>query len=394
MAIDALVLGAVALGAPIVVKAIKTEYPERSGGGAGKALAIVIGLIYLNQLACTIYIIRVHDADPAFIAGSLPPGWFALADGPAMRAIAGAVPWPELLAPSVLRVQAFLELPFVLLAYLCVARWLQPRFARALASPAVLATAAVAYSIVFSLVEWSLPNPYTNQDLALRALSCIVTPLLIGRFAPIGTAGAPAGAVDVLLAVVSAAALGAIVLLVYDTALLYNLGHVPALLPLAAAALAVLAAARLAARRRARGGEPGEPGPAIDTVRTGLAWFTALFLIPALPIRYALDLATMWLTVAAAAAVALAGLALTLRDVAARHPGPATWIGRLAAAGVAGTAAASAALLPPPTLPEVRILLAAALFLTVATGVCAAMDAAGKARPDRSRDWSPTRKAG
>ncbi|GAB3854451.1 hypothetical protein GCM10027610_086050 [Dactylosporangium cerinum] len=41
---------------------------------------------------------------------------------------------------------------------------------------------------------------------------------------------------DLLLAVGSAAALGVLVLVVYDTALLYNFGHVPRLLPVAVVA--------------------------------------------------------------------------------------------------------------------------------------------------------------
>ncbi|GAB3854447.1 hypothetical protein ACFPIJ_60955 [Dactylosporangium cerinum] len=94
------------------------------------------------------------------------------------------------------------------------------------------------------------------------------------------------------------------------------------------------------------------------TVSTGLAWFATLFFVPALPIRYALDLGTMWLTVAAAAVVAGTAVVLTVRDVTLGWTRRAVsrWLAQVSVATVAGLAAASAALLPPPTYPEVRIL--------------------------------------
>jgi hypothetical protein len=84
-------------------------------------LAVVTAAIAINQVLFTVYVLRVHGGDPGFIARYLPAGWFRLADGPTMRAFAGAFRAPGLLAPTVLRVQAALELAFVLLAYLTVA---------------------------------------------------------------------------------------------------------------------------------------------------------------------------------------------------------------------------------------------------------------------------------
>src|SRR4051794_11137925 len=75
----------------------------------GAALALVIALIYLNQVLLTVYIIRVHGGDVSFVARSLPEGWFATAtDNATLAELARHFPFPELLAPTVLRVQAFL----------------------------------------------------------------------------------------------------------------------------------------------------------------------------------------------------------------------------------------------------------------------------------------------
>jgi hypothetical protein len=208
------------------------------------SLAAVIMVIYLNQVLFTVYVIRVRHGDPSFIARYLPAGWFTLARGHAMEALARQFPDPGLLAPAVLRVQAFLELPLVVFAYLTVSRWFSAgayRGARRLVWPA-----SAAWTATFCLIEWSLHNPYTTDDIVIRIAAAIVVPLWAGRLAgppPDRVPGLPA----LLVFAASTAALGLVVLTVYDTALLYNLGHLGARLPVTAAALAVLAAARVAA---------------------------------------------------------------------------------------------------------------------------------------------------
>jgi hypothetical protein len=99
---------------------------DEAGGPLGPpvlSLAAVITAIYINQVLFTVYVLRVRHGDPSFIARYLPIGWFALARGHAIEALARQFPDPGLLAPTVLRVQAFLELPFVVFAYLTVCRW-------------------------------------------------------------------------------------------------------------------------------------------------------------------------------------------------------------------------------------------------------------------------------
>ncbi|MET7403711.1 hypothetical protein ABZS66_60605 [Dactylosporangium sp. NPDC005572] len=371
-AVDLLVVGSVVGGVPLAVR-------SRPGAGgtvaAGWCLAGVVAAIYLNQVLFTVYVVRVHGGDPGFVARYLPAGWFDLAGGSLVRSVAELFPAPELLSWTVLRAQAVLELPFVILAYLCAARRLAPGLARGLASPAVLWAACAAWTIVFSLVEWGLFNPWTYDDLMLRAVSGVLTPLAVGRWVRVAPDGArgPATAGQVLLAVLAVAAIGMLVLVVYDTALLYNLGHLPGLLPVALVAGAVLAGAD-------RWGErlpAAAAGPAAGTVAAGLGWFVAVFFVPALPIRYALDLGNPWLTAVAAACVAGAALVLALRSVAGGLGATGTRRGWLVSLGVAGTAGAAAtvfAWVPPPTYPEVRLLLAAALFLVATTVVAQVAD--------------------
>ncbi len=57
---------------------------------------MVIGLIYLNQVLFTVYVLREHDRDPSFIARHVPDGWFTLAHGSVLESLARHFPVPEL----------------------------------------------------------------------------------------------------------------------------------------------------------------------------------------------------------------------------------------------------------------------------------------------------------
>lgn len=379
-----LVVG-VLVALPLTVRAVRADpQPHRPLRAAhpGPWLAAVVAACLVNQVLCTVYLIRVHGGDASFIADRLPDGWFALADGNrAIRALADVFPAPALLASTVLRVQAVLELPFVLLAYLLVVRWWDRRVYRALTTPPVLAAAAVVWTVTFCVIEWSLPNPYTLQDVVLRSISCAVTvPLLarLGRATPVPER-AVRDAVDLALFGVSAAASGWLVLAVYDTLLLYNLGHAAAQLPGCLAAGAVLGVARLVAARRAAA---GAPGPGVDVLTTGLGWFVAVFFAPALTVRYALGLGTRPLAVTVALLLAGTAIVLTWSEVTARLARSlrAVALGQIAAAGLAGAVAAVLARRVSAAYPEVTLLLAAVLFLTVVTVVCAATDLALRRR--------------
>jgi hypothetical protein len=381
-AIDVTMVASLVAGLPLTIRAVRLPDPVAVDGGPNRLpaypgfwLVAAIAAGYVNQVLFTIYVIKVHGGDASFIARYLPAGWFALADdNRVLQALAAAFPAPHLLAATVLRVQAALELPLIVLAYLTVCRWWDRRLYQSLTSPLPLTLASATYTITFCLIEWSLRNPYTEQDLVLRAISGLLTVVAVSRLARRTRAGdhqqSTRSALDLMVFGVSAAALGYLILAVYDTVLLYNLARVPGHLPGSLTALAALVAARHTARRRST---PVRPGVGIDTLTTGLGWFTALFFTPALPIRYALGFATPALAAAATVVITMIAAILTGKQVYNRLPSPrgspivAMWLAQSTAAALIGVAASSTARLTPPGYPEARLLLAAALFLATAT---------------------------
>jgi hypothetical protein len=396
----------------------------RSLGHPGAWLAATAGLIYLNQALFTVYVLRVHHGDPSFIARYLPSGWFSLARWPALETLARQVPDPALLAPSVLRVQAFLELPFVTFAYLTVCRWFGAdayRRALRLAWPA-----SAVWTVTFCLVEWHLRNPYTTDDLVIRAAAGIAVPLvaatlLAGRLSAAApdqpTAAAPdqptAAAPDqptvaapdqptvaapdqpqnlpgLMVFAVSTAAVGWLVLVVYSTALLYNLGRLGPDLPGAVLALAVLAGARAVARH-----VPSRPpGRGIDLIGRSFGWFLVLFFVPALPVRYGLNFGAREISVAAALVVIVAAAVCGAREALARalaNPPRqlAVWTAQMALTVLAGLCGASASLLLPADYSETRLLWAAAAFFLCAITACACLDRALPTVPVTDNAVSP-----
>jgi hypothetical protein len=356
-----------------VLGALFLGRPGRAAAGGRRGppaawLAVVTGLIYLNQVLFTVYVLRVRHGDPSFVARYLPSGWFALARGPAIDAVARHFPVPGLLAPSVLRVQAFLELPFVLLAYLTVCGWFSASVQRA-ALRLVWPVSAV-YTATFCLIEWSLHNPYTVDDIVIRVAAALLVPLLVTRLSP-GTDAPPHNLAGLLVFAVSTLAFGLLVLLVYDTALLYNLGHAGARLPAAVIAAGVLAAARAAARF-----VPGrEPGRGVDSVARSFGWFLVLFFVPALPVRYGLGFGTRYVSALAGLVVVGAAAWYGVREAFARAPGGGVaWGVQMCAALAAGLCGAAAGLLPPAGYAEIRLLQVAGAFFVSAIVACAIFD--------------------
>ncbi|MFJ5772706.1 hypothetical protein [Streptomyces sp. NPDC093094] len=334
-------------------------------------LAVVTGLVHVNQVLFTVYVLRVHDGDPSFVARFLPAGWFDLASAsPVLRGLAGHFPAPDLLAPSVLRVQAFLELPFVLLAFATVVRWLDAGLYRRIACSALLPSAAVSYTAVFCLVEWDLRNPYTVDDLVIRAVSAVVTPLLLARAAARdpGASRVPASMPGLLVFIGSLGSLAVLVLVVYDTALLYSLGRLDDRLPLAVAAAVALTALRAVAARL-----PDASAPTLSFVVHALRHWLLLFFVPALAIRYGLLFGTPRLALAAGALTAAAACARAAREAAAGALLRLT--ARVGCAVLAGAACAAVALrLTPPSYAEVALLSAMGAFLVTGVAVCGLLD--------------------
>ncbi|TDC57576.1 hypothetical protein E1281_04485 [Actinomadura sp. KC345] len=381
MGVDAAVLAstAVSLGtAPRLMRRrgdLGAAAGRRSWARPEAFLALVVALVYVNQVLFSVYVLRVHGGDASFIARYLPEGWFALADGPAMRGVAERFPMPESLEPSVLRVQAFLELPLVLLAYVTVLRWLDRGLYRRLARSWLVWAASFSYTFVFCAVEWDLHNPYTVDDIVIRACSAVVTPPLLWWLAgqEEDETTAPS-AVRMLLFAVSVWALGHLVLTVYDTALLYNLGHLGGRLPGAVIAMCVLVGARWATSRLRPG---GEAGVALSSVAGGLRWAFVVFFVPALAVRYGPNVGAPLVAAVAALAVCLVAAVCALRDALAGAGTRriALWAVQAVAALAAGGAAGSAAvLLVTDAYYEAGLLRGAGVCLAAMVAVCALTD--------------------
>jgi hypothetical protein len=224
---------------------------RRAWLGPELAMAVVVALVYVNQFFFNAYVLRVHQGNPAFIAHYLPSGWFVMADHNSVVGwLARHLPAPGLFSVTTLRVQASLELPFVLFGYMSVLRWLDSGLYRRVARSPMIWFASAVYTAVFCTIEWGLRNPDTVQDIVIRCVSGAVTPLLIRWIA--GRRGEDErGRPESLLGLVvfggSVCALGYLVLVVYNTALLYNLGLLGGSIPHALIALIVLGLIRWAA---------------------------------------------------------------------------------------------------------------------------------------------------
>jgi len=363
---------------------------EASAGRAGEPglwAAGIVALLCVNQILFTVYVLRVHHGDPGFVARSLPSGWFRMATHqPILDALARAFPHPTLLSVTVLRVQAFLELPFVVTVYLTVARWLGEVYPRLL-RPAVRWCACLGYTTAFMLAEAYFWNRWTRDDLVVRAVSCVVTaavlgPLLRRRSGP--PRRGPATVAELAVFLVSAAALGGLVLVVYDTFLLYNLGRVSADAPVAAGCAVLLVLARAVAGRMGERADaatpPPAPGPHVRVLMSVTAAWVALFFPCALPIRYLFGFGTPWLGPALAGAVSVAALAAGVR--AAGGEKVAAGLALAAAAGAVGLIAGTRV---PGPYPEIRLLAGAVLGLAAATTVLSVLDRRTRApRADRA----------
>jgi hypothetical protein len=355
-------------------------------GHPGTWLVAVVSLLYMNQVLFTVYLLRVHHGDPSFIARYLPPGWFALAgDNPLLQLVARSFPAPGLLSICVLRVQAFLELPFVVLAYLTACRWFDRGLYEQLVASPLLWLVAASWTATFCLIEWSLPNPYTGQDLAIRAAAAVVVSVGVRQLGARRSASRPpdgplrpvAGAVGLLAFLASAAALGYLVLAVYDTALVYNLGHLGSWLPGIGVALVILGTARTAARHFAT----GTSRPGIDTLVSSLWWLLALFFVPALPIRYELGFGSPWLARLAFAAIVLVAAAYGAREAFGRLPAASrrgltlwVWAFQMAVTLTIGIGVGGLASRWRGGYVEVVLLRAAVLSAVSAIAVCALLD--------------------
>lgn len=430
LALHATVFVSVVVGVPVAWRAVRSSPPVPPPGGRivgpGWWLGVVAAVLFFNQVLFTVYAVRVHGGDMSYLGGYVPDGWFVIADlGP----VTAHWPAPGLLAFSALRLPSLFELPLGMLAVLTVVNWLDPSLYRRVTSVAVLALTSASYTITFGLIEWAMHTTYAVEDLVLRAVSGVLTVVALRgvarrRSAP-SQVFAPRTTGEFLAFAASTAALGFLILAMYDSVLLYSLGKVGQHVLGAALAAVVLAASRYAAAHlRRRPGPPPAPvqpsptppmarrapesvapgaqvvadsvplgagavwprpapasaGAGLKTLTSGLSWWLALFMIPALAIRYELGFgsrlfaaAAGLLVIGAATIAALsqvyAELPATGRPTATRH-----WLLALAVAVAAASAASLAGFAVPAYHQEIRLLWGGAFFILTATAVITAWD--------------------
>lgn len=277
------------------------------------ALAAVLLLLWMNQVAFNAWVHAVHHGRTDFLGREFPAAFFArlAPHHAAVVALEAAIPDARWLAPSAFRVQAVLELPFAVLAYLGVARLVDRGVARQIAAGPIGVMMCVSHTVVLCVIEELLRNRYTDQDLVLRGVGLVLTvPLLRALAGPALAPEAPS-VWRLFWFVMGLAAMSVLTVGTNLVALLYNLGWLDTLgLPLLAAA-GVMAAASWAS------------GAAVATSRSWLVAllfafgrrFTLLFAAPALAIRYAGGRPGAQ----SAAALALAFVVLLAAGLAARE---------------------------------------------------------------------------
>jgi hypothetical protein len=354
-------------------------------------LVLVCALLYANQVLFGAYVLRAHGGSSEFIARYISDGWFHIGtQDPLVRLAARSVGDPAWLSPTVLRVQAFLELPFTVFAYLAVARLLgRGLYWRLCRGPSV-ALASLSFSATFSLVELSLPNPFTRDDLLLRALACLTVPVYVAWIArlegsrPRARDEGPSGVLGLLAFLAGAGAIAYAVLAVYDAFLLYNLAHLPRYTAGLATALVVAALASAAAPRvdaSVARAAALRPSVAMEATTGALRAFTLLFFVPSLSLRYWGQHASAVLCGALLVLVgAAAGGALALLRASEERALGAAEIARFVVAGAAalgsGAWAGQAAIAGGAGMPELLLARVALSFLVAAIVVFRAVEIA------------------
>lgn len=355
-------------------------------------LLLVAALLVANQVLVGVHIQVAYHGDPSPITRYLGPGWFELPRSGLLADLIARLAHDlppsltgreGLLAYSLLRVQAVLELPFTLCAYLSVCGLLGPGLVPALVRGPLFPAAALSFTVTFCLIEVRLWNPFTLSDLRARGLCCaavlLLWPVLRRAVRPVPFSPRSGGAA-LLLGYAGAGAVCVLVLGLYDATLLYNLGHLPRHLPVLCAAVAV-AALSYALQPLLR---PRRLSPALQAVASLLCAFALFFFVPSLAIRYCGARPSAALGGLTAFALALpAGLFLSVRGLRAQGISLTLALPGLAVFACAGGAMGHAALhgrlglgfVSGVPILEARLLLCAALTLIPGTLAAWAADA-------------------
>jgi len=266
-----------------------------------RLLLAVVALLYVNQVLFNVYVAVERGGDTAFIGLDGGSAYFHLApDHAPVRWLVDHLVSADVLEITVLRVQAVLELPFALSAYLAIAWLLDRQVAQRIAGGPLGLLAALHWTGVLCAMELLLENPYTQDDLVLRGVGVLVTVPLLYALGRRPLPAEPPSYPRLLLFFVGLGALSVLVVGTNAVALLYNLGWLGRFAPFLAVC-ALIAGAVVSASGRVA---PGVPTPYLRLLHAVGRRFTLLFCVPALPIRYGLSRAGS----REGAAMALAGV--------------------------------------------------------------------------------------
>ncbi|HEY3450792.1 MAG TPA: hypothetical protein VGK67_30830 [Myxococcales bacterium] len=257
-------------------------------------------LCVANQVAVNAYILAARGGDATFITKHVGAWYFnGDLDFPGVRALAALLgpSGARWLEPAILRVNAFLELPFAMFAYLAIARLFDRGVPGLLQRSLLGPLAAASYTAVLMLVEVLLWNPYTRDDLIIRVVAGVLVAFALAALGrrergvacfPDAT-GRRRTLPSLLVAFVGAACAAGAVLAFYDLTLLYNLGHLEKLGGPLAAMLAVATGAFLGVERVDDWlAGLGRRSACVEAVSSVAATLSVVFFVPALAVRYGL----------------------------------------------------------------------------------------------------------
>lgn len=337
-------IGATAVVSTLAALLASRLAPPGEGARADRfapALAVLCGLLALNQIAFQVYVYEEQGGRTSFIREDFPSIFFShmAPDHPLVRWLVAHLHGAAWLELSVLRVQALLELPFAMLAYLSVAALVDRAAARQIAAGPLGLFAALSYTVVLCAIEVLLWNRYTVDDLWLRGLAVVLTLPLLRWLAGPPVAADVASWARLASFLLGLGAMAGIVVIVNLVALLYNLGWLSTLgAPLLVFTALFALARRWSARPQAQSGSL--------LVRTAFAFgrrFVLIFSAPALAIRYGWthDQARTPALAALGGGAVVAALALGGRDLWRTLPEAqrAGWLFRVLIASLLGLAA-------------------------------------------------------
>lgn len=205
---------------------------------------LIVGLLMLNQYIFNAIALFYGDT---FKLPFLQEGWFNVVKDETIfkpmidifsKVVNNMPALMDIFRLSILRVNAFLELPFALYAYLSIVRLLNRDLYNFINRSWFMPLAIFSFTITLSLIELFFENPYTESDLFVRGISLLfffsifilkkLKDVLHGKkvsFPHKQIESAPHKGFNLGVFIVGVIGVAAVILETYHIALLYNLSY-------------------------------------------------------------------------------------------------------------------------------------------------------------------------